>query len=550
MKSFRPKAVERGELIVCIVASLVAIWLHGVLLTHAGALWRDEAGSITFATLLPFGEMCHKLAYEAFPICYPALVRVWSALGLGGSDFSLRLLGFLAGMGLLGAVWVNARLMGSRWPVITLALLGANMTVVRWGDCLRAYGLGSLFILLTLGLTWRLVRAPSRESFLAAALAAVLSVQTLYQNSFLVLAGCLAGCVLCARRRQWKSIALVLAVGFSAALSLLPYVPGIHASNQSFRMIEKTGFDAGWVWFNIGLATGSPYDWQMAVWVIVIALAGAAGLVSGWRQKAADWDLHLFAATAMLLAIALFMFFIWLTALPSQVWYYLPLLVFVAACANAALPPIPTGTHSTALFPWLPYVGAGFAAFMVLVSIAKADESARVRATNLDQVAAYLTAKAEPGDVIVIHPWYCGATFQRYYRGKAQWFTVPPMSDHRYPRFDLLLADMLGDDPMPPVVRSCTTALTSGHKVWMLGWFEFNGGEPPVLPKPPNGRQGWNEVPYEDAWAGQISYLAAHRAAELDAVPDDRHDAISPYEDLKLYYASGWRTNSSSSVHP
>ena len=321
MNSLRPKLLERAELIVCVMASLAAIWLHLVFLTHAGALWRDEVGSVQFATMLPLGEMCRKLAYESFPVCFPVLVRVWAALGLGGNDFTLRLLGFLMGLGLLGAVWLNARLMGSRWPLITLGLLAANLTVVRWGDSLRAYGCGSLAILLSLGLTWRLVRAPGRASFLLAALAAILSVQTLYQNAFLLLAASLAGCMVCARCRQWKSIALVLGVGLIAAASLLPYVPGMRASNQSFRMIEKTGFDPGWVWFNLGLATGSPYDWQATVWVIVLLLAAVAGLTNAWRGKGAGSDLPLFAVTSMVLGTGLFMLFIWMSGLPTQVWY-------------------------------------------------------------------------------------------------------------------------------------------------------------------------------------------------------------------------------------
>ena len=77
----------------------------------------------------------------------------------------MRGLGLLIGLGMLGAMWLNTRIMGFRLPFISLGLLAANATVVTWGNSLRAYGCGSLFILITLGLVWKLVQAPGRTSF-------------------------------------------------------------------------------------------------------------------------------------------------------------------------------------------------------------------------------------------------------------------------------------------------------------------------------------------------------------------------------------------------
>ena len=160
---------------ICLAATLAGAGLQAVYFTHAGALWRDEAGGVQLAVLPSFGETWRMLAHGGFPVFFPALVRVWSALGLGDSDAALRALGFLIGIGLLGAMWLNARLMGFRLPFISLGLLAANETVVTWGDSLRAYGCGNLFILITLGLIWRLMQAPGRIPFLLATLAAVLS---------------------------------------------------------------------------------------------------------------------------------------------------------------------------------------------------------------------------------------------------------------------------------------------------------------------------------------------------------------------------------------
>ena len=173
----RSQWLTRLEWGVCLGATLAAIGLHLIYLTHAGGLWRDETISVRLATSSTVGEMWRMLVYESFPVLFPATLRCWWAAGLGGTDFAFRCLGFLIALALLGAVWLNARVLRSSLPLVSLGLLAGNLTLVRWGDSLRAYGLGCALILLTLALVWSLMRAPSAERFLAATLAAVLSVQ-------------------------------------------------------------------------------------------------------------------------------------------------------------------------------------------------------------------------------------------------------------------------------------------------------------------------------------------------------------------------------------
>ena len=546
MNPSRLKLVEYGEWFVCVFASLAAVWLHLVFLTHAGGFWRDEACGVATALMPTLRELWRFLTLDSAGLVSPLLLRGWATLGLGQSDFGWRLYGMLIGVALLGGLWFNARMLGGKWPVISLGLLAASPVLVRWGDSVRAYGLACLLMLLTLGLVWLLAQRQSPRRFVLAAIASVLSVHTLYGNAFLLLAVGLSASVVCLRHRQWRAIALVLGVGFIAAVSMLPYVPGVRASSHNWWLIQKSGFLPDYVWFNFTHAAGSPYDWQAIVWEVLTPLAAVAGLVNGWRGKGPDADLHLFAALTIVLAAGLFMLFISLSGLQTQLWYFLPLLVLVAACANAVLPEALAGWFPapvTAL-PWLRVAGLAFVGGMVLISWPRADDLARARQTNVDQLAAYLTAKAEPGDVIVVHPWYCGVSFQRYYRGRAAWLTAPPMEDHRIQRFDVLMEQMRQGDPMPPVVRNCTEALRSGHRVWLLGSFEFNGRKPPVLPKAPHGPQGWNEGSYEEAWAAQIPYLITNHASELAAVPEDPHQAINIFEHLPLYYATGWRADS------
>src|ERR1700690_164475 len=98
----REQLLGRIGLGTCLMATLLGVWLHVVYLTHAGALWRDEAGGGQLANLTDL-SLKWRVGRDSFPVFFFALVRVWSALGLGGSDFGLRFLGLLIGLGVLGA---------------------------------------------------------------------------------------------------------------------------------------------------------------------------------------------------------------------------------------------------------------------------------------------------------------------------------------------------------------------------------------------------------------------------------------------------------------
>ena len=58
----RPEQLRQAEWGVCLGATLAAIGLHVVYLTHAGGLWRDEAHSIRVAASA-------TVAFLVFAIC-------------------------------------------------------------------------------------------------------------------------------------------------------------------------------------------------------------------------------------------------------------------------------------------------------------------------------------------------------------------------------------------------------------------------------------------------------------------------------------------------
>jgi hypothetical protein len=523
------------------MATLLAVWAHVVTLTHAGALWRDEVGGVQFATLLPLGEMCRKLAYDSFPLFFPALVRVWSTLGLGGSDLGLRILGFLIGLGLLGGIWLNARLMRFGLPFISLGLLATNVTLVFWGDSLRAYGCGCTFILLTLGLLWRLAQAPGRTSFLLAALAATLSVQTLYQNAFLVLAACGAGGVVCARRRQWRTAALVLGVGLVAAISLVPYVPLIIEA-QAWYKLAKIGFDAERVWSNLLLALGAPLHWLVWVWGGLLPLVFAVGWASLQERarpaRVGSEDLPLFAVSALVAGTALFFVFLRASELVTAPWYFLPLMVFAAATMDAAL-----ADWCRQFRPWV----LAFVAVMVCLPFPATLKLAKYRQTNIDLIADELQREAKPGDLILVSPFFLGITFDRYFKGPVAWTTLPPIDDHRFYRMDQVRNGLCSKPLLRSVLARMAHALASGHTLWMVGnWPPPQPGEtvPPDLPDPPQPGQPFGFAESSQctyAWERQAVHLIATRAAHAGVIPVQPATPVSEAEKVRLIRASGWR---------
>jgi hypothetical protein len=533
----------------CLLATGLGVALHIVFLLHAGGLWRDEAGGVQLATLPPVREVWRMLEHDAFPALFPGMVRVWSALGLGGTDFGLRVLGFLIGVATIGAFWASARLMGLRTPAISLGLLAANVTFVRFSDSLRGYGCGCLFIVLTLGLIWWVLQRPGLGRFLLAALAAVLSVQALYQNAFLVLAGCGAGCAVCARRRHWRAIPWVLGAGLFAAVSLVPYMPHI-VESQTWFDVAKAGFPLDVAWDNLVNALGLPLQWPVWLWLGLVGLALAAGTYAlrdnGKKGLvvANDPDLPLFGGAAVLIGIVTFSLFLKMASMPARPWYYLPLMLFVALSMDAAV----AGLALRFKAGWGSLLVPLFGAVIAVIMFPGTLKLVKYRQTNVDLIAAELRAKAGPGDFIIVTRWYCGITFGRYYHGKAGWATLPPITDNRFHRYDLFKQALCMPTPIQPILDRAAQALASGHALWIVGPLPQPRSDqptPPELPPAPIPGRSWSELDnlYVKVWRAQTSYFVANHARQAEVLRVGSGVPVSPYEELGLMRITGWQGN-------
>jgi hypothetical protein len=521
------------EWIIGALITAAAVYLHWVNFRSAAALWRDEAGVVRIATLPTMSEVWSNLGHESCPILFPALLRVWSFI-VGGSDVALRAFGFIVGLLALGALWLNSWFFHRSAPLIALGLLAVNPSLVRWGDSLRAYGVASVLMLVTLAMVWRFARAPNLKRWLAAALLAVISVQCLFQNSFLVLAVCAAAAAVSLRRQNFKSALAALAIGMPAAISLLPYRAIIREA-QDWSVLSQIGFLPALIWTNLSDAMSPTVPWLRWLW-ITLALVAIARCVKGIRvmPNGTENDINsiaLFAGTALMVGLIAFFIFLWIAKMPTKVWYFLPLITFGAVCIDAALAnwPVRWQVWRTAF------------AILALVCLPSARELTSYRQTNMDLIANALRERADAHDLIIVHPWTFGVSFDRQYSSPTPWTTVPPLADHRFHRYDLFKAKMILENPAQSVCDQIAATLRAGNHVWLVGNIPLSQTPPPEIQPAPNNPWGWLDDPYSDVWGAQVGYFVAMHATRGKVIPIPSPNSVNPLENVQLASVVGWQ---------
>ncbi len=524
-----------AEWAVALSLTALAVGLHVVFLTHAGALWRDEASMVWLATMPTLGDVWRGLPFDHCPPMIQLAIRAWTQLGLADSDLHLRGLGFLLGLLLLAACWTATWMTRRRPPVLPLALLGLNATMIAVGDSFRGYGLGATLAILVFATMWRLARRPGWSRAVQAALAGGLSVQCLYQNAIFVLAAACGAAAVMLVRRRWREIRWPLGVGVISAAALAPYLPIVYRS-QEWYVLEKAGFRWTGGWENLSLAMGHPTAAISWVWVSLCAIALLAAGVAVARRlpesaSAGGGDLAAYAGTAMVVSGAAFAVFLKAADLPTQTWYYTTLMAFVALCLDAIL----ATAHRWAR-PALGVLAVGIG----VLALAGGRGALESRRTNIDTLAARVGSEATGGDLVIVHPWYCGATFARYYTGAAAWTTLPPLADHRLHRYDLLKVELQKPQPIAPVLERVAATLRAGHRVWLVGWIPLDGTPPPEIRPAPDNPWGWFDESYSIVWAMQAGYFIARHATQGEVVSAPSPSGVSSFENLGAYVVGGW----------
>jgi hypothetical protein len=522
----RRETIRRVEFVAAMALSILAIVFLIARATHAGGLWRDEADTVTTATL-PFPDLLRYFQFDALPLSFLIGLRGYVAIA-GNTDASLRIFGVLVGLGLLLAGWWSARRLRDDVPLVFLTLAVLNPAFLIWGTTIRGYGLGSVMAVLAFAATANFLRQNKTRDAVLMALAFVAAVQCLVSNTALVFAISLGAMSICWWRGERRSALIVGGALGLAALSFLPYLTTY--SKTGWRVVLQTNASLAALLSVFCDSLGANKPLTAVAWIFFTLLAAILMFRNGNRPI-----LSVYSALVGLFAFAGICSFLKLLSYIPQQWYFVPLVCVLAATLDLIVSAAALSTALRAVRLVLCIAAAGVMCWSSWPALT-------ARQTNVDLVANWLGQNARANDLLIVNPWFAGVSFNRYYRGTAPWITVPMMNDRAIHRYDLLQEKMSENDPLKEIRARIESTLRGGGSVYLIGgahWLE-NNEHPMTLAPAPNSKYGWSLLPYIVAWSQQIAeFLQAHMESGVAIPPLDDH--VNPEEDVPLWQARGWR---------
>jgi hypothetical protein len=512
-----------------------------MVMLNAGGLWRDEVNTVRVANMPSLGELWKYLQFDSFPILWFLVVRAWTVIG-GGGDASYRLLGYLIGMGIVGVLLWNTRRLSISAPLISLLLLAFNPAVIRYGDSMRAYGLGITLFLVTFGLIWKVVSHPTHRNVTFAIIAAVLSVQALFYNSVLLLALCAGGTAVATRHKHWTRVGLLLGVGLIAAISLFPYASSISGAADWKDLVRgETNYDLTRFWNKLAQTIGASGDLMIAVWAALFGIGAAVGITvqirpQWFRATPEQKDLGLFCVTSLLVGVIGYFVFLKILSYPTQPWYYVALLALMAINLEGLLSLLTNFPAGRMLRMLVVFVA-------LMLTIQTTMEQVQQRHSNLDLIAARIEEEVTKDDFILVNFWVFGIPFDYYFKGGTPWMTLPPINEHKVHRYDLVKEQMLLPSPADavlPVLEHVEATLKSGNRVWLVGGAMFlKPGATPLAAKARNGRLPLTD--FQIAWSQHVGQYLQQHATTANTIDIPAGRQLGSYEKVPLISVEGWR---------
>jgi hypothetical protein len=330
--------------------------------------------------------------------------------------------------------------------------------------------------------------------------------------------------------------------------------------------------DLAWLWKRVCEVIGSPDPLGIWLWlglfVIGLGLAGVFAIARLWhrlaRRQAGTMpapsvsvpregrrgyslpDAVLFASVTLSVGVTGYALFLLALHYYTQPWYYITLLAVVAGGLDVLFGSWPVGAGFQTL-PLFLRTGRLAVAIALLSFAALPDwEEMLVRHTNADLIVARLRLLATNHDVLLVARWECAIPLARYYRGPAGIISIPPIEDHRFHRYDLVLREMMTPNPLRPIFARLEKALRTGHQVFIAGPLAFPDRKYPLPDLPPayRDRAGiWHGGAYDSVWQLQVGqFLGAHASSyRRIAVPVPGSARVQEFETLDLAVATGWR---------
>ena len=452
------------------MAALIGTAFSAMLLVltamNAGPLWRDETNTFNLAHMPSLRDIWHNLPFDSCPLLWPLLVRGCGMLGLTNSDMGIRILGLGIGLFFLASLWLCQRWIGGRTPILSIALLGGLPAFIFVVGDNRAYGLASCLLVLSFGTIWRVLESPTKSRIILAGFICLLFTQCVYYDVIFLGAMLAAGALVAIRRQQWK-IRLDdgghrfggrrIFVDLFADL-LISFRNTCRSGARHSLTLQPFGMDSATLWPRGAVPTlrvaNGPQIW---IWITLL-LAGIIVAIVMQRTRVRQTPKpELVFEECQPRAVRPGTVLCHQRGSGNHCVFWVPaeIAVFHAAMVLRRNPgPLRylPGRHLNCELAGAPSVGA-VAHWLPCanddVERRPAWVEAHTRRSNLDLVAAFLSQNASAGDLIVVQNAWEGITFNRYYRGQAQWLSVPPINSHEVHRIDLVMAKMNqpgGDD--------------------------------------------------------------------------------------------------------
>ena len=513
---------------------LIVVRIHAV--SHAGALWRDEVHSLELAK-----DPAQPAWLDSFPSLWIWIVRAVLVPAGDLSDFQCRLFGFIAGLLVVAAAWWAPRVQGATgW--VCLALLCLHPVVIVFGGEFRAYGLAMACQLLLFGVMARIaIGTPARKHWIALPIASLLAVHISYTNSFMLLAVSAGAGIVLLTQRRWRALAGIGASGLVAAATMIPYalyvVPHVSSVAIVVRGEYSQWFYAGKFATALGAAGVAGVVW--VVLPVALVLICVVRLVRGRADARLDASRRevLFALTTLLVGTIGFFAYLHFLSILTQVWYYMPLMTLWAFCCDVMLGALGVPTGRAARIRLAVVVG------VIAVPLVAVWANTGVRLTNVDLAARIVNGRAQPGDLVVVIPWYVGLSFARYYDGKAARMNFPDIQRGKWQEDRDLLERMKQERPIDADLRRMEETLRTGGRIWLVGRLPTlkEGEVPGELPPAPHSPYGWNADAYTTIWHRNAAYTLKRRATSVEAIDVPLPWPVQHLELVSVSSFAGWR---------
>jgi len=231
--------------------SLVAIVVIAVALRAiyiAQPMRYDEAVTYMYFVRLPWSEALSTYTYPNNHLFHTALAKAAVAV-FGNEPWALRLPAFLAGIAIVPATYVVARMLySSRAALIAAALIAASGALAMYSTNARGYSIVVLAFLLLVVQGARLLRGAPSGEWITFAVIAALGLWTIPVMLYPLGAVCVwlaLSALVAGQRLMLRQFAIAL--GIAGGITLLAYSPII--SHEGFAAITRNKFVVSTGWY-------------------------------------------------------------------------------------------------------------------------------------------------------------------------------------------------------------------------------------------------------------------------------------------------------------